>query len=241
MNSKNIIYEAFLIFVTIINYTDSLKSSLSRVKIKDKYYIDENNRVLLFHGINTVQKSFPWIPDSTGHVNDHCHEHCDMTNKTQLAYLKSWGLNVVRLGFMWSGLYPEKGVVNQTYVNEMVKIVHTLEEYGIYVIIDLHQDQLSSQFNSYDGAPLWLLEQLPKPAHPYPWPLKTKDLYAEAYFSEACSFAFECLYRNKNKFEDYFQDYWTTTAQIFKNFTSVLAYELINEPWVKVINLKSQY
>lgn len=84
-------------------------SGLSKIKLKDKWYIDEDNRVVLFHGINTVQKAFPWYPDSTGAVNDHCHEHCDMTNKTQLAYLKSWGLNVVRLGFMWAGLFPQKG------------------------------------------------------------------------------------------------------------------------------------
>ena len=85
------------------------QDKLSKIRLQDKWYIDDQYRVRLFHGINTVQKAFPWYPDNTGAVNDHCRDHCDMTNRTQLAYLKKWGLNVVRLGFMWSGLYPQKG------------------------------------------------------------------------------------------------------------------------------------
>ena len=147
--------------------------------------------------------------------------------------MKQWGFNVVRLGFMWSGLYPTApDSINQTYVTEMMKIVNLLEEYGMYVIIDLHQDMLSSQFASYDGAPLWILEQLAKPKHAYPWPFKNPYLGFTAYVTEACGFAFQCLYSNKNNFEDYFQQYWVSTAQIFNRTSSVLAYELINEPWV---------
>lgn len=114
----------------------------------------------------------------------------------------------------------------------MLEIVETLEEFGIYVIIDLHQDMLSSLFESYDGAPLWILDELPAPKHPYPWPFKKEGIfYGGAYFTEACSFAFECLYRNVSNFEGYFHEFWTQTAKAFKNSSSVLAYELINEPW----------
>lgn len=149
--------------------------------------------------------------------------------------MKQWGFNVVRLGFMWSGLYPTApDIINQTYVTEMMKIVNLLEEYGMYVIIDLHQDMLSSQFAAYDGAPLWILEQLPKPKHAYPWPFKNPYLGFTAYVTEACGFAFQCLYSNKNNFEDYFQQYWVSTAQIFNQTSSILAYELINEPWVLI-------
>lgn len=161
--------------------------------------------------------------------------HLNLTNTTQLNYMKQWGFNVVRLGFMWSGLYPTApDIINQTYVTEMMKIVNLLEDYGMYVIIDLHQDMLSSQFAAYDGAPLWILEQLPKPKHAYPWPFKNPYLGFTAYVTEACGFAFQCLYSNKNNFEDYFQQYWVSTAQIFNQTSSILAYELINEPWVLI-------
>ena len=47
---------------------------------------------------------------------------------------------------MWSGVYPEKGKVNQTYIDEMSHIIETLESYGIYVILDMHQDMMSTSY-----------------------------------------------------------------------------------------------
>ena len=34
-----------------------------------------------------------------------------------------------------------------------------------------------------------------------------------------------------NDFETYFHQYWSIIAQTFSNYSSVLSYELINEPW----------
>lgn len=222
MNAK-IAYFTLICFICLTHEIKCIKLKeqppLSKISIKDKWFVDQDNRVVLFHGINSVQKNFPWFDRN-------------IENLTRLSDLKQWGMNVVRLGLMWSGLYPEKGVVNQSYVNEMVKIVNTFAEYGLYVIIDLHQDFLSTQFSSYDGAPLWILEQLPPPKHKYPWPFKKDNLGFGSYITESCGFAFQCLYDNINHFEDYFQDYWTTVAQIFNSTSSILGYELINEPWV---------
>ena len=53
-----------------------------------------------------------------------------------------------------------------------------------------------------------------------------------SYVTEACGFAFQCLYDNVNNVQEYFFQYWRTVAQIFSDFPSVLAYEIINEPWV---------
>ena len=55
---------------------------------------------------------------------------------------------------------PSKYKINQTYLNEMVQIVDRLAAYGIYVINDLHQGMMSSKFGSYDGVPLWLLNEM---------------------------------------------------------------------------------
>ena len=53
--------------------------------------------------------------------------------------------------YFYEQRFQDKGQVNMTYVNEMLKIIDLLEYYGMYVIIDLHQDMMSSKFNSYDG------------------------------------------------------------------------------------------
>lgn len=200
--------------------------NLSKIKIKNNWFVDQDDRVVLFHGINSVEKKFPWVPDY-GHLN--------LKNKTQLSYLKKWGFNVVRLGFMWSGLFPQKDKLNQTYVNEMQDIIKSLESHGIYVIIDLHQDMMSSKFYAYDGVPIWLVEEMPDAKHLYPWPYKRQNIGFGAYATEACGFAFQCLYNDVNNFQDYFVQYWTTSAKIFSNSSSVLAYELINEPWVYLL------
>jgi endoglycosylceramidase len=46
---------------------------------------------------------------------------------------------------------PRKGQINQTYIDEIEKIINNLSSYGIYTLIDLHQDMMSSRFASYDG------------------------------------------------------------------------------------------
>ena len=178
----------FLCFFSEFSSAKKLKSNLlSKIKLDGKYFVDQDGRVMLFHGINSVQKNFPWVPDQ--HPNN-------LRNLTEIENLQKWGFNAVRLGYMWSGLYPEKGKINQTYVNIMTEIIDTLASYGIYTLIDLHQDQMSSEFYSYDGVPLWLLNELPAPKHPYPWPFKEKEIWDKAYFSEACCFAFQCFYDN---------------------------------------------
>jgi endoglycosylceramidase len=133
----------FFILFGILSFTIAQTQKLNKIKTKGRWFVDADDRIILFRGINAVQKNFPWIPNGDPLVN--------MTNTTLLSLYKSWGFNAVRLGFMWSGLYPQKGQVNMTYVNEMMKIIDLLEYYGLYVIIDLHQDMMSSKFNSYDG------------------------------------------------------------------------------------------
>ena len=111
-------------------------AGLSRIRIKGKWFVDDQDRVVMFRGTNAVRKKFPWVPD----VKEN-----DMTNATQVANLRRWGFNVVRLGLMWSGVMPTRDVINRTYLTEMANIVDFLGQNGIYVILDLHQDMLSSK------------------------------------------------------------------------------------------------
>ena len=213
------------IHILIVLFTLTAAEQLDRIRIKGKWFVDSKDRVVMLRGINAVQKQFPWIPNDP---------NVDMTNDTQLNNLKEWGFNTVRLGVMWSGLMPSKNIINQTYLNEMVQIVDRLAAYGIYVIIDLHQDMMSSKFGSYDGVPLWLLNEMPRSKFEFPWPITNDTLNASlfsAYLTESCGFAFQCLYKDVNHFTFYFLEYWKTIARTFANNTAILGYELINEPW----------
>ena len=170
--------------------------------------------------MNCVQKGYPWYPDY-------------LLNTTRLDDLKQFGLNVVRLGTMWSGVEPNEGEYNATYVAILKQIVENLSDRGIYVMMDMHQDCLSSSFPpSYDGVPVWLIDSFPPPANPHPWPLESINAWAMNYLTQAVSESFQHIYNNTNNALDKWADFWAHVTINFKDYSSVLGYNLMNEPWV---------
>ncbi|CAF1323867.1 unnamed protein product [Rotaria sordida] len=167
-------------------------------------------------------ESFPWYPS-------------ELLDSTFVTNLHQWGLNVVRLGIMWAGVEPQRQQYNVTYLNIMKQIVELLESNNIYVVLDMHQDVLSSRFGTYDGIPLWLYDRFPPPNHAYPFPLSSTpsdNNWALGYVTEACSHGFQCLYDNVDGAVDSMSDFWRLIATTFGHYPNVLGYELINEPWI---------
>ncbi|UJR12067.1 hypothetical protein I4U23_016245 [Adineta vaga] len=163
-------------------------------------------------------KGFPWYPPELLDVNF-------------VANMSSWGLNFVRLGMMWSGIEPIERQYNYTYLNIMKQIIELLEKNQIYVLLDMHQDGLSSRTGLYDGIPGWLYDKFPAPSHPYPWPLKNVSSWFLNYLTEACSHGFQCLYDNIAGATESMSNFWRLVATTFNSFSNILGYELINEPW----------
>ena len=54
--------------------------------------------------------------------------------------LRSWGINLVRLGVMWEAVETSEGVYNLTYLDEVNKLINKLGQKGIYTMVDFHQD-----------------------------------------------------------------------------------------------------
>ena len=52
-----------------------------------------------------------------------------------MQFLKSWGMNAIRLGVMWPGVEPSEGKYNYTYLSEMDRIVRLAGQYGIYTLV----------------------------------------------------------------------------------------------------------
>ena len=189
-----------------------------RIKVRGPWMIDIHGRVRIFHGFNAVQKSPPW---SAVTMND-----------TQLKYYKDWGFNAVRLGTMWSGVQPaSRTTFNATYLQVLTDMVERARKHGIYVLLDMHQDVISSKFHSYDGVPRWLINKMPDSSHPYPWPLAKLSQWADGYLTEAVGVAFQCLYDNVAGAKDAMGIFWKKVASTFKSHDNVIGYELINEPW----------
>ena len=98
---------------------------------------DPSGRHRIFHGVNVVYKVPPYIPgqgdfDSQSSLNDE-----------DIANLKKWGLNFVRLGVMWEGIERQPGQYNASYLTEIDQLITKLGEAGIYTLVDAHQDVLA--------------------------------------------------------------------------------------------------
>src|SRR5699024_1141791 len=66
--------------------------------------------------------------------------------------IRSWGFNVVRLGVMWEGVAPERGNIDDDYLNRLTDLTESFADHDIHVLIDMHQDLYSRDFAG-SGAP----------------------------------------------------------------------------------------
>jgi len=204
-------------------------------------YVDDAGRTRLFHGLNGVYKIPPWHPEL-----EDFNTYSSMVTE-DFKDLQRWGFNVMRLGVMWPGVMPSENVMNTTYLETMSKLVTQMGEYGIYTIVDCHQDVFSRYFCG-EGVPDWLVLQ--NSTLEFPLPIRKPDTMAinettgypeissceesaffQYYFTDAVSYGFQTLYDNTNHVQDQFVSYWQQVALAFRNNPYVLGYELINEPW----------
>ena len=49
---------------------------------------------------------------------------------------------------MWPGVEPKEGIYNQSYLKKMVEFVDLAGKYGIYSLVEFHQDLFSDAFCS---------------------------------------------------------------------------------------------
>ena len=117
-------------------------------------------------------------------------------------------------------------------VDILEQIVNRLGERGIYTLLDMHQDVLSSYYASYDGVPAWLIEKFPDPTNPYPHPLDEVEFWEQGYLTQACSEGFQFLYNNTEGAVESWANFWAKMAETFKDNVYVLGYEYMNEPWI---------
>ena len=90
----------------------TLGLALATIKIDtDTYhFLDGYGRDAIFHGVNVVYKMPPYVPDAETFDID-----LSMTDE-DIANLKSWGMNLVRLGVLWEAVEVEEGVYNTSYL-----------------------------------------------------------------------------------------------------------------------------
>ena len=136
------------------------------------------------------------------------------------------GMNMLRLPVSWSAIEPERGVVDDRYLDDALALAEDCHEHGIQVLVDLHQDAWSKHIGE-DGAPLWAI--LPAPGQLLEGPL---DDLASRRVSPIVLAAFESFWRDVDGIQGAFIDMAAHVARRIDGQPGVIGLELFNEPGV---------
>mmetsp|Transcript_53698 Transcript_53698/g.120591 ORF Transcript_53698/g.120591 Transcript_53698/m.120591 type:complete len:1033 (-) Transcript_53698:127-3225(-) len=120
--------------------------------------VDECSPVFTPRGVSLAVKGPPWIPRT-----DRFDANVSLV-RHDFDLLATAGVNVLRLGVMMPGVLPNPPVngtyhPDQDYLETAKQIVAEAAKYGIYTLVDFHQDVIS-EFFCGEGLPRWVGEEL---------------------------------------------------------------------------------
>ncbi|MCL4414907.1 MAG: glycoside hydrolase family 5 protein [Actinobacteria bacterium] len=79
--------------------------------------------------------------------------------RSDFAEMAALGFDFLRLPVSWSEIMPEPGVIDHAYLARVAQVVAWAKDYGIGVLVDMHQDNYSTftgkPRSESDGAPRW--------------------------------------------------------------------------------------
>jgi hypothetical protein len=146
-----------------------LEKPSARNFVKDGiWFHDTQGRFVLFRGTNLASCSklppyFPISPlQSKSITSEELKEELKVV-KPEIKRLKELGFNVVRLLVMWKAIEPTPNPnldhllpEGENYLNLVKEIIDVFYSYGLFVIIDFHQD-IAHEVYGGDGFPDWAI------------------------------------------------------------------------------------
>lgn len=163
------------------------------------------------------------------------------------AQMRELGFNLVRLVLNWSQIEPSPGKYSDQYLARVSQVVSWAAQQGIYIILDMHQDQYSRYIlpvaknkapsgcqpsGGSDGAPKWAIFTYGKPAC---------AMFGQSALNPASSAAFYAFWNNHEVpgkkgespgtgLQDHYIGALAFLANKFSDNSTVVGYELMNEP-----------
>lgn len=178
------------------------------------WLVDADNRVVMLHGVNVVWKLAPYYPPDTA---------AGFT-AADADFLAANGFNVVRLGVLFAGVMPQRGVIDRNYLDQIDRVVQLLAARQIRVLLDFHQDMYNEKFQG-EGFPDWAVpgQVLPNDAK-YGFPL-------DEFLSLSLNGVYDRLWADDNALWAQYQNMVAAVAARWSSQPYLLGYDLINEPW----------
>ena len=188
----------------------------------------------------------------------------DITDE-RLEWFTSHGFNTLRVGVHWSLFEVAPRVYNDSYLDDLVRLVGRLSRHGVWAIIDMHQDQWSEYYCAGHGVPTFYAgpppgkpEYAPGGARAYPLPVApstftnattppSEQMDCKAFmrkhrgsavslYTWAVGAATQRMYDDK-ELQAAFGVFWAKVATALRPLTNVVAFELVNEPWYGDVKL----
>ena len=154
--------------------------------------------------------------------------------EADFAGMAAQGFNVSRLNISWSALEPTRGTLNPEYLQKITQAVDWAKKYGIYTVLDMHQDGWwnapsepgtscrpgTELMWGYDGAPTWATytDQAPR------CQFTGRDI------SAAGNRAFQNFYFDTDGVQSALASTWGKLASQFRDEPMVAGFDLLNEP-----------
>jgi endoglycosylceramidase len=117
--------------------------ALPALKIENNHLVDTNDRTVILHGLNEMNKQAPFEPSAIGF------------DERNIEFLQQNGFNVVRIGVFWTAIEPTPGHYNDAYLANIKQTIDLLAKHNIYTLIDFHQDGFSTKDGFGAGEPTW--------------------------------------------------------------------------------------
>jgi endoglycosylceramidase len=208
------------------------------------FLVDRYGRVVVMHGVNLVYKLPPYevVVGGTG---------TNALTPEEAQSMAALGFDVVRLGIIWKGLEPGTAPSNDNavclpgtprssgphqfnasvfdaYLSQLDATVALLGRYGIYSLVDMHQDVYSEVFAG-EGAPNWAVcTNGAKPSPKLNVPNWSVNLRGPGVTS-----AYGHFWNNDvvGNLQGEFDAIWARVAAHYRNNPWVIGYDPFNEPY----------
>ena len=204
---------ALLLIHAGIAFADDPRAFLS---VKNGRFIDAAGRHVILHGVNVGAKY-----KRTGYVSWHRPE--------DFVRMREWGFNCARLLIIWAAIEPECGKYDEAYLRRIDERIAWARDAGIRVMLDMHQD-LWGEKPGGDGAPAWATLDKGRPHR------KLGQVWSDAYLvSPMVQTSFDSFWANEPGpdgagIQDRFALAWRHVAKRYAGNSTVVGYDLFNEP-----------
>lgn len=188
---------------------------LKKLKNHGRWIVDDDGRIFMFRGVNMINKEPPYTLSHIGF------------DENDAELLAKNGINVVRVGVIYSAVEPAPGTYDDKYLDDIRKTVDTLALKGIMSLIDFHQDGWGPSFIC-EGFPEWATLTGGHPIRPI-------GNFPELYTNKAVGTAFDNFWANAPGpgnigLQDRYASAWQLAASKLKDSPGILGWELMNEP-----------